>query len=587
MARAEAPYKVPRFMFGTTRIPLVVAVLLQACATTVAVTAPAPRLGPATDADRAVVERLRRETPAKIAAQAEALWSLWTGGSAAPTSCEGNACAGPSQSDVLSLRRVREASRDDDERRALGLLEAHLVGELVAKETAGLRDREEAVRAAPSLEVGGSKHAFQELGALLAREADHERRHRIAASAAPVIRELDEVAVAIGEKVDDLARRLGYDDAAELEAIFLPLPAERLEALAEGFLSSTDAEYRRALAEAARRELGLSPRELRRADLPRLFGGILFDVRFPREGGRAALDRTFASLGLEAPSALRIDDAPRPDRVERPACFPVRPPADVRLALPSAPTTDWRPSFREAACAWQAAFLAEDRFEFTLLGSPGVARGLAQAVGDLPESPGWLRTHTLLTEAEIKAQTAGEALQRLFVARRAAGRILAAKGDHSTSMGRALGVQGFSTGGSRWLSTRDGADSPRDFVSLLAGAMVRERLEALHGDSWWESVQAGQTLAALWRHGGRLDPDGLARALGAKELESAPLARQLVSGIAPLLRTPPRPKAQPRPEPSPEPPMEGPAPGVEPEAEGPPPALSVFDQGTRSTSPFR
>lgn len=583
MARAGAPYKVPRFMSRTSRIPLFAALFLQACATTVAATAPAPRLGPATDADRAAAERLRLETPKRIAAQAEALWSLWTTGDAEPVPCQGEACGGPTESDVLSLRRVREASRDEDERRALGLLEAHLVGELVAKETAGLRDREEAVRAAPSLEVGGARHAFRELGALLAREADRERRHRIAAAAAPVLRELDEIAVAMGQKIDGLSLRLGYDDAAELEAIFLPLPAERLEALAESFLSSTDAEYRRALAEAARRELGLSGRELRRADLPRLFGGILFDVRFPREGGRAALDRTFASLGLEAPAALRIDDAARPDRVERPACFPLRPPADVRLALPSAPTADWRPSFQAAACAWQAASVAEDRFEFTLLGSPGVARGLAQAVGDLPVSPGWLRTHTLLTEAEIRAQTAGEALQRLFVARRAAGRILAAKGDHSESMSRALGVKSDSTEGSRWLSSRDGGDPPRDFVALLAGAMVRERLEALHGDSWWESDQAGRTLAALWGQGGRLDPDGLARMLGAKELESAPLARQLVARIAPLLRAPPRPKAQPRPEP----PTEEPAPEAEPEEEGPPPALSAFDQGTRSTSPFR
>ena len=541
----------------------------QACATTVAATLPERRLGPATEADRATVERLRRDEPARIAAQAERLWSLWTTGEVAEP-CADDECLGtpPSEQDLLALRRVRGATRDEEEGRALGLLEAHLIGERIGAVTAVFREKEDAIRSAPSLVIEGSRHSFQDLGGLLAREADHDRRLRAAAAAAPVLRALDENADATRAAIAALADRLGYRDAAELHSIFLPLPDARLRVLAEGFLAATDDAYRRALAEAARRELGLSPGELRRADLPRLFGGVLFEVRFPREGGREALERTFAGLALDRPASLRIDDERRPHRIERPACFPVAPPGDVRLALPSAPTSDWRPSFQEAACAWQATHAGGGRFEFTQLGWPGVARGLSLAVGDLPEAPAWLRRNTLLTEAEVEAQTAGEALQRLFVARRAAGKILAS----TKAMERALGVPVPTAEGSRWLSARDGGDSPREFVALLLGAMATDRLEALHGDAWWESPKAGETLVGWWRQGGRLDPDAMARTLGAKDLDAAPLARQLVSRLGPFLCDPPQPPAPKAPPPV-APPADAP-PAAEPPADEPPPALS-------------
>ncbi|HEY0839560.1 MAG TPA: hypothetical protein VGD74_05195 [Vulgatibacter sp.] len=528
-------------------LPAIVATALlsQACATTGGQLAPAPAKGlpPPTEADFAVVARLREGTPARIAAQAERLWRLWTTGDEEDAevcaSEPGTGCpAEPTEDDLGSLRRVRAASCGD-ERRALRLLEAHLAAEFAAQETAALRERAGAIESGARLEVDGEAYSFRELGSLLARETDHGRRMRIAASAAPVLRDLDEVADETEARIAALAERLGYRDAAELRALSLPLPMSRLKSLAADFLKATDDAYRLALAEAARRELGIGPGELRRADLPALFAGVLFDVRYPREGGREALEKTFAGLGLGA-KAVRIDDAARTHRLSRPACFPVAPPHDVRLALPPVPIADWRPLLREASCAMQAAHATPDRFELTSLGHPGAAAGLSLATAQLAETPAWLRSHTLLTEAEIEAQLAGAALQRLFVTRRAAGKILVASGrDYRASMELALGVPVMGTEGARWLSSREGGDSPRDFVSWLVGAMATARLEELHGAAWWEKREAGETLAGFWGEGGRLDPDRLAKVLGGERLEAGPLAARLVSRVAPLLRAPP------------------------------------------------
>ncbi len=530
-------------------------------------------LAPPLPADFERVDAARLRIRARLASQAEQLWTRWTAAPAAGEVDSQNVPGSsamtrmPGDEDVASLpsiRKVRHATDDPDERRALEFLEAHVASEILAGELAELDEASRLLESTGTFEALGARHAFHHLGQLLADERDPARRRALAAGSAAVAEELDRMAVVRDAKAEAVARRLGYAGAAALGASLAHVDPEALARLADAFLSATEPTFRLAFAEAARRELGLPLHELRRSDLPRLFRGLTFDARFPGDGSRAALESTLDRLGIDR-QAIRVDDEPRESKLPHPACFPIHPPDDIRLSLPSpSPEGDWRPLFREFGCALHAAHVEVDRFEFRQLGHQASADGLAQLIEGLPESAAWLRAHTRLTWREIDAQLAGAALEDLFLARRRAARILFdrqrdAGPDEAAEVEEAYGAAMeraflFPIGaevGSRWLLERDGRySSASAFTSTLLAAALEAGLEAAYGEAWWERREAADDLRRLWSSGNRASPDELARVAGADGLSIQPLVEKLSARLAPLLVPPPLPPPEPAPEPA-------------------------------------
>lgn len=526
--------------------------------------------------DHERVEAARRGAREALLAQGEQLWLRWTGSEAA---VQGRPEAGSDEltpEALASIRLVRDASVDPEERRALEHLEIFVVGKLVSEGTQELEGKIQALLRGATFETGGGEVSFAELGTLLAAEGDREGRARIARDARQVALQLQALEEERDQLLRELAEELGYRDPAHLGEALLGREGAALASLAEQLLDETDSLFRRAFAEAARRELGLSLDELQRADLPRLFRGITFRVRQQREGAKAAVEGTLEELGLKLGGVrgLRIDLEERQAKLQQPACFPIDPPGDVRLSLPPAwATEDWRSIWREVGCALRAAHVEEERFEFRKLGPAATGEAFAQLFEGLAEDPRWLRSHLALAAVELDAQAAGAALLRLFLMRRAAATFLYERerlsgsasggpfGSYQAAMERAFAFPVRGPGATRFVTDRLGLVGAGEALGTeLFAATLASHLERTHGPRWWEVKEAGSALVRLWAKGSRRSPTELIQSLGGESLGVEPLIRRLEERLAPLLLPPPadeEPEAPPPPTPGEE--GEGPA----------------------------
>ncbi len=548
----------------------VVFLALAACATspTVLATAEAPAAPtslfpptrpPADPALVARVEEIRGEAGRLLEAQAEALWRVWTEGTAVGLA---GGLAGSEElftaETVRTVRRVREGTADPGKRRALLFLETYLAGEYVARAAAPETARIVAHLRTSAVASGGISFPFAELDARLAVEPDREQRAALEAAAVPVLRALEPLRLAEEAKIEEAVRTLGYRGYAELGAAVRQLDLGPTAQLARRFLDATREPYRRALTEAARRELGLAPAEVRRADVPRLWRGIGFDAGFPRARSLSALDQTLAGLGLGLrDGSVRIDDAERPTKAARPLCVPVRIPGDVRLSVrPAAGVAEWAALLHEAGHAQHFAHAANGAFELDLLGNHATGDALARIFEDLLEEPAWLEAHTDLGGPERAAFRASEATKKLYLLRRYAARTLFELSWRTGQLGgvspreawrraleEAVGFPLSDDDALRWaLEGEDffaAADHLRAFV---LAAMIEERLAKSHGERWWTEPAAGVFLRELWAGGNRDRPLELARLLGVPALDEGPLVRRLVRGLdrpAPTAPVPP------------------------------------------------
>jgi hypothetical protein len=543
---------------------------LAACATAPAVptedSVPLPpgplfpqTLPPADPALVQAVEAIRAEVRQVHEAQAEALWRAWAEGVRVdPAGLAGRDGLYAAET-VATVRRVREGTVDPDERRALLFLETYLAGEHLARAVAVERARIAARLTTATVTAGEVTVPFAELDVRLAAEPDRERRADLERAAAPVLREIEALRIAEEAAIDRSIRALGYRSYENLGVALRQMELERMAALAQKFLADTEALYRKAIAEAARRELGLSPEEVRRFDVPRLWRGVGYDVGFPRVRSLPAVEATLAGLGLDLRDArIRVDDGERPGKVERPLCVPVRVPGDVRLSVrPAAGVTGWAGLLHEVGHAQHFAHAANGTFELDLLGNHATGDAFALVFEGLLEDPAWLETHSDLGRPERPAFLAAEATKKLYLLRRYAARTVfeyewrTGRLGHGSPrdawrrhMESALGFPLSPDDASRWaLDDEDFFASADHLRAFLLAAMLEERLSQSFGPRWWQDPTSARFLQSLWSTGNRHRPLELARTLGYPSLDPAPLIRRLTSALTPPPPVPSTPRA--------------------------------------------
>ncbi|WP_373044260.1 hypothetical protein [Vulgatibacter sp.] len=531
----------------------VVLAFASGCATSAATTSTTSvrRIGKATEADRKLVAEVRDQAAALLQGQAELFWEAWTKGT--PVDVEAHYASHEALFTATrfeAVQRVRAAEKDPDGRRALHFLESWLAGEILARSTAEHSTRLAGIEAAATFGLDGEKHGWRELEPMLAAEADPERRAAMQQAALPVLHSLGEVLHAKRERLEAVARTLGYESTLDAAAALRQSSPAAIDALAGGVLAATDGLHTKAFTSLARRQLGTELGALRRSDMPRLFSSLGLFVRFPSADALPALEATLQGLGLDA-SALRVE--PRAPS-GRPLALAVAPPQDVRLALPAA-ARDWAPIFHEAGLALHAAHTAPGAFEHALLGNEASAEAFAVLFENLTTNPAWLRDQTGMTAAEAAAHASTAAARRLYQARRHAARlgyqIAWANGVdqpralYRAAMERAYGFPLSGTDAAWYAVDQDewlfGADALR---AWMLAAMIEEHLVAAHGEAWWLSAEAGRALAALMESGNRETPDEIAQRIGAKALDPQAFVRQLEGRLGVLLTPPPAPAAK-------------------------------------------
>lgn len=508
-----------------------------------------------TEADRRLVAELRSEAAAFLAEQAEIFWQAWTEG--APIEVEAlyarhAALFAPER--YAALERVRHAETDPRARRALTLLQRWLAGEDLARAVAPLSRRLAELEAFGTFSFEGEEHDWRNLPTLLAAEPDPDRRLAIQRAAIPVLRQVGEVVTEQRRRLDEAARLLGHESGLAATAALRGRDPAGVEALARAILETTDPLYEEVFGTVARRELGVELSDLRRADLPRLFAGAGFATFFPAEDPQGPVRSTLGSLGFDAERLpIRIVEA---EPIPRPLAFPVAPPQDVRLALPSG-GRDWAATFHEMGAALRAVHLAEAPFELAQLGDEATAEAFAVLFENLTADPVWLRAHTRLTGAEASAHAAAAATRRLHAVRLAAGRLAfqverqnsrcapddsgcaasEAEAIYRRVMGRTLGFAlGEADGPWGWVDRDEWLYGVETLEAWILAAVLEEHLVERHGEAWWRSEEAGRELVALWAASVGKSPAEVAEGLGeGRALDPAALERQLRLRLAAFL----------------------------------------------------
>ncbi len=501
----------------------------------VAAPAPTPDAGPQAAAATTRAARLaaiRSQVDALLAAEARALWAAWTQGGAADL--EGNLPGVAALFSADTLAFVTQA-RDDaqgDERRALSLLHAFLVGEHLARALPpGLP------APAPVVTWEARPVAAGRVPSLLAAEPDVARRAALEHAWADAERREVGRGEARWAALGASARKLGYGSLLALAAELRGEPVEALAALADGVLASTDGPYRALLEALGRVELGKGLAELRGRDLPRLFRAGDDSRTFPaaRLAGDAAAPLAGLGLPVAGPPPLQLDAEARPGKDPRALALPVEVPADVRVSFaPAAGASALRGLLHELGAAAYYARVRSPALEFRRLGAV-----TAEAWGHLFEAlagdPGWLIERTGLDEAHLGALVKAAAARRLHRVRGLAARVLcevarqreparareAARAVLERAMARPVEADELDL----FLADRDPLlESADGLRAMLLAAQAEQHLAAISGTPWWHSQQGGAALAAAFAEGSRLPPADLSRALGAAGLDGGALA---------------------------------------------------------------
>jgi hypothetical protein len=486
----------------------------------------------ATEATNTRLAAIRAEVDALLTAEASVLWEAWTKGTAPDLDPSLTRHAGLFAPDTLqTVARARERAAGD-ERRALSLLHAFLVGERLE------RDASAADKPAPAvMSWDGRAIPVTRAPSLLAAEPDAARRAALErAWLEAEQRRAPRVAVR-WEHVAAAASKLGYGSLLALAAELRGETVEGLTALAEDVLAATDAVYRALLEAVAQRELGRHAADLRGRDLPRLFRAGEDPRAFP--AARLAGDATGAlgRLGLELAGrpGVVIDAEPRAGKDARALALPVEVPGSVRVSFaPAAGAGELRALLHELGAAAFYAHVATPALEFRRLGAL-TAETWAELFEDLAGHPLWLGERTGLAEAHLAPIVRSAAARRLHEARTYAARILvelarsknpagvaaAAKPILERAFARPVDAEELQL----FLLDRDPLLEAADALRpMLLAAEVEGFLARRSEGPWWHAKESGAWLAQAFTDGSRLAPGELARAVGATGVGAAALA---------------------------------------------------------------
>lgn len=355
-------------------------------------------------------------------------------------------------------------------------------------------------------EADGDELTLPELGARIAAEPDAAARRSLQAARLRLMESrlgphLDDARA----RAEEAAAAAGAPSPEAFVARAAGLDLAALAAATTGFLEATDELHARLLDRALREAVGHGLDDADAADLPRLAAAPHAGPGLDPERAADAVARTLELLGVE-PGRL-----PAPPPPEGPGLTGV---ASVLRAVGGA----------LLVAAASPRLPVEDR----LLGDPALARAHAHLWEGLLADPAWLARVPRLDDPEAPARTA--AALRLLAARLAAARVVEASGG-GEELSRAAGLP--------WPDVFRASDragpalgAADDLRGWSLGAALRARLREDMGPRWFAEPRAGGLLSELWAEGMGLDPEELARDLGAPGLDLRLLTAEAEEAVA-------------------------------------------------------
>ncbi|MGO9830035.1 MAG: chromosome segregation protein SMC [Myxococcaceae bacterium] len=515
-------------------LPCTALLLLATCSTPPRPVAPAPTPAEAARAALATeVAALSAKAEALLHAQDELVWKSWTEGTSADlaqTYAGTELWLTPAAMD--SVQRLRMATGGTLEPLALTHLHAYLVTEWLAQKTAGLS--EEAAKLEETLTFGpaGQERPYRNLESLLASERSALLRKTLYEEATPAVARLAEVLARRRQRTEALLAELGLSSSALLVEL-RESELEPLVALANQVLTRTEGAFNMTLSRLSWTELQLPVERVTRADIPRLFRLPALGAAFPKAEVFRRAASTLQGLGIDVATMknVTLDLKETPGKNPRGLVLGVVIPSDVRVSLlPVGGSRDERETLHQMGHLLSDALSQEKRWALAKLGNRTVGEAWAFLLEDLTVDPTWLdRVAGLTGDAQVAWRTSADA-QRLFLLRRAAGKVLFNAGARAPDadmaalyrdvMARTYGFPMTAADEARAELDREEFLASADYLqAFVLAAQLEQQLRGRFGLSWWQEAAAGEWVRKLLAPGNSETASGLAHAMGLDGLD--------------------------------------------------------------------
>ncbi len=337
----------------------------------------------------------------------------------------------------------------------------------------------------------------------------------------------------------ELAVELGYADYVDLIRVTRGFDPDALGTQLRDFLAASETFYFAALRRYLAR-IEIEQGDASVADLWYLTRGSGWDHWFEARRMLPVLESTLRGLGIElqAQPGATLDLEARPNKSPRASAWVVNAPRDVRLVIqPHGGWDDYGAAMHEAGHLEH--FLHVDPelpVSIRELGDQSVAEGYAMLFERLLMEPAWLIEQLGMPEEHAQGFADFYALFHLVNLRTLAARHLHELRMHrggAAALHRATyaGLVGLLAGArepeERYLAVDDRMHAAVHLRCALVDAALTDHLKAHHGDAWWRSSAAGETLRGLWRAGLSWNADDTVARLGYDPLDWRPVVRQI------------------------------------------------------------
>ena len=341
------------------------------------------------------------------------------------------------------------------------------------------------------------------------------------------------------ERIGELVRELGYADYVDLICTTRGFDPDLLGAEIRAFLADSETPYFAALRRyLARIEIEQGDASL--ADLWYLLRGSGWDNWFDGRRMVAVLESTLRGLGIELrdqPGAT-LDVEARPNKSPRAFVAVVNAPRDVRLVIqPHGGWDDYGVVLHEAGHLEH--FLHVDSHlpvSQRELGDASVTEGYATTFERLLGTPAWLTEQLGMPPEHALAFADFWSMRYLYIQRLTAARHLHElrmhRGaedavDRATYSGLAGLITGVREPEERYLAIDDGMYAANYLRSFMLDAALTDHLVSRHGETWWRSPAAGETLKRAWSRGQEWNAEQVVAHLGYDSLDWRPVVRQI------------------------------------------------------------
>ncbi|NLH47774.1 MAG: hypothetical protein GX444_04120 [Myxococcales bacterium] len=490
-------------------------------------------------ADRTAIAKLRDEAGSLVREQMELSWKRRTTGEKTDLAATYNGHEKLFSIDsLLLLMRAEAAATNPDEKKAYGFFRDYLLGEMVGMRVAGLNDEIDAYLAGARFDYSGKNYAYYELPRLLRDEKDYAARQELSNAVAPILREANERYRRKEQRLQRLAKELGFADYLALAAQLRHVDLTAFAATCKQFLDDSQKGFVKLQNWAVPFQLGFPADKLRRCDTMRLFGAERFAAYFGKDELLPRWRSFLGGLGLPA-DKIKVDDADRPRKSPRAMCYPVAVPGDVRLTLiPAAGFAEYQALWHETGHAQQAANTTAGLWEFQQLGDHAATDAFAFLFDGLFADPGFLRRAFNFKEEDATAFGRFVAYQRLYQLRRYCAKVLyemvlhrgleeplkAYRGWH----GQAAAIALDENDGLRCYADADDFLAGADYVrAWLLEATLAADLARRYGEDWYAQPAAGAYLRSWWSKGRYYRAAELAAQAGRKQIEPQDYFRRL------------------------------------------------------------